>query len=133
MLTPVPVPMTWMSRPTSPARMLWMEGLKSSGMGGRCESRTCTGVLSEGRGASGSCLRRGWWIQMAECVPVGLVSVLTDPLLLLLLGGFGVRQDLELHRDDGVLEDGEEEDGLVQEVEADEGVEGHLGWDLNGG
>ena len=34
--------------------------------------------------------------------------------------------DLELHRDDGVLENGEEENGVVQEVEADEGVKGHL-------
>ena len=47
-------------------------------------------------------------------------------LLLLVLLVLVVADDLELHRDDGVLEDGEEEDGVVQEVEADEGVEGHL-------
>lgn len=60
---------------------------------------------------------------MSACVCVYLLLKL---LLLLVLLVLVVADDLELHRDDSVLEDGEEKDGVVQEVEADEGVEGHL-------
>lgn len=52
---------------------------------------------------------------MPECVHLLLVLVILV-----------VVDDLELHRDDGVFKDREEEDGVVQEVEADEGVEGYL-------
>jgi hypothetical protein len=96
----------------------------------------------------------GWLVERGVCFVKEIMSggwllcwqqyhVPTHLLLVWQLRGgrrrLGVGDDLELHRDDGVLEEREEEDGVVQEVEADERVEGHLcvssleGWSLRRG